>query len=208
MNIVDAVIIVLLIIGALDGVRKGAIKSLVELVGSILVIFFSWILKGILSNVMISTLPQIGSNPAISVVIYQVISFIVLLIIFSIIYKVIVGLTDLVERLFDSTVILGFVSRVLGALVGLIKSYVIMFFALFILSSFNIGLINNSKVSTYILEKTPLITPFVEKTWNTIKNVYNSSNVEESIQKLFENKIITEENMNKIINKYNESKSN
>ena len=39
MNIVDAILIVILIIGTLDGIRKGALKTLVELIGSILVLF-------------------------------------------------------------------------------------------------------------------------------------------------------------------------
>ena len=78
MNIVDAVILVLLFIGILDGFKNGAIKSLVSFFGSLIVFFLAWVLKSSLANVMISALPQIGGNSAISVLIYYILSFIIL----------------------------------------------------------------------------------------------------------------------------------
>ena len=45
MSLLDAILIVIIIIGALDGARKGVIKSLIGLVGSIVVFLLSWILK-------------------------------------------------------------------------------------------------------------------------------------------------------------------
>lgn len=206
MNLFDAIIIILLLIGSLDGARKGVIKSLVELVGSVVVVFLSWILKGVLANVLIKTMPQIGNNPGISVIIYTVISFVVLFIIFTIIYKLILVVTDLFEKILDKTPLLGTTSRVLGALVSFVKTYLIVFVCLFILSSFNIDFIKESKVNEFILEKTPLISPYVKDGYDSIKEMYNNSNIEENIKTLFEKNIITEDNMNAIINKYNENR--
>ena len=206
MNLVDAILIVLLLVGVLGGIRRGAIKSLVELVGSVLILFLSWTLKGLLANVLIGSFPNLAKNPAISAVLYHVIAFVILLIAFSIIYKIILGLTDFVERVFDITVVFGVASKIIGGIIGLIESYVIMLFILFILSSFNIEIINESKINNFILEKTPLVAPMVKDSWKSIKDVYNNNNVEQSIQTLFENKLINEDNMNKLMDLYNETK--
>lgn len=201
MGLMDAILIIVLLIGALDGARKGVVKSLVGLVGSIIVIFLSWILKGSLANVLIGLLPQIGNNASVSVLLYHVISFVLLLIVFSIIYRVILKVTDVIEKIFDATIVLGFVSRILGAVVGFIETYIILFFVLFILSVFNIPILSNSKVNNFILDKTPVITPVIKDTWEGAKEIYSSSNFEESIRILFEKNIINEDNMNKILKK-------
>ena len=83
MGLVDAIIIVILMIGILDGVRKGALGTLVSFFGSLLVFILSWELKGQLANFLISKLPVIGGNAAISVLIYTIIAFILLLIVFG-----------------------------------------------------------------------------------------------------------------------------
>ena len=44
MGLVDAIIIVILIIGILDGVRKGALGTLVSFFGSLLVFILSFVL--------------------------------------------------------------------------------------------------------------------------------------------------------------------
>lgn len=201
MGIVDAIIIVILIIGILDGFRLGLVRSVVGFFGTLIVFFLSWILKGSLANIMINLLPQLGGNSAISVLIYHILAFIILLIIFSIIYSIVIKLSNVVEKIMKATIVLGFVSKILGGVFGFIKMYVFMFIVLFIISIFNFSFMNSSKVNKFILDKTPLLAPIVKDSWNAIKDVYESSNVEEAIKKLFENNIITEENMNKLLNK-------
>ena len=202
MGIVDAIILVLLFIGILDGIRKGALKTVVELVGSILVVVLSWIFKGTVANVLINRLPVIGKNPAISALIYHIIAFVILLILFALIYRIILGISNFIEKVFDATIVLGIVSKIIGGILGFIKAYVFIFIALFILSIFNIGFLRESKMNNFILEKTP----FSTSTWKSIKEVYTSSDIEGSIKKLFENNIITEENMNKLLDVYEENK--
>ncbi len=199
MNIVDAILIVILIIGVLDGVRQGVVRSVVGFFGTIVVFFLSWVLKGSLANILISHLPQLGTNSAVSVIIYFVLSFIILLIIFSIIYGLILKVTNVIEKVLDATVILGFVSKVLGGIFGLIKMYLFMFIVLFILSIFNISLMHESKVNNFILNETPLLAPMIKDAWEGIKDVYESNNVEEALTNLFEKNIINEENFEKLI---------
>ena len=207
MNIVDAILIVILIIGTLDGIRKGALKTLVELIGSILVLFLSWALKGSLANLLISKLPVVGNNPAISAIIYHIIAFVILLILFSLIYRVLLHVSSFIEKIFDATIVLGVVSRVVGAALAFLRTYIILFFALFMISTFNFKVFNESKVNNYIFEKTPIIAPMIKDLWESIKEVYENANVEENIKSLFEKDIISEENMDKLIGIYKESRN-
>lgn len=201
MNLVDAILIVVLIIGVLDGFKLGAVRSIVGFFGTIIVFFASWVLKTPLANALIKVLPQIGGNSAVSVLIYHILSFIILLIVFSIIYRVVLKLTNFIEKLMDATIILGFVSKIIGGVFGFIKMYIFLFIVLFILSIFNFSFMNSSKINRFMLDKTPLLAPIVENTWTSIKGVYEASNVEEALVILFENKIITEENMKKLVGK-------
>lgn len=146
-------------------------------------------------------MPQIGANALVSVLIYNVIAFVVLLIVFGLLYRILLKVTDVLEKILDATVILGFVSRILGAIVGAITTYIILFFVLFILSAFNIKALNDSKVNNYILQKTPLIAPLAKDTFEGIKEVYKSNDLEEQVKILFEKNIINEKNMNKILKK-------
>lgn len=199
MGLVDAIIIIILIIGILDGVRKGALGSFVGFFGSLLVFILSWMLKGSLANFLISKLPVIGGNAAISVLIYTIISFILLLIVFGLIYEVLLKVTNVIEKVFDATIVLGFISRVIGAVFGLIKTYIFLFAVVFILSIFNISYLNQSKLYNAILEKTPLVGNVAKSTWNLIKDVYNNKDISQSLNDMVNNKILTEENKNKLL---------
>ncbi len=199
MGLVDAIIIIILIIGILDGVRKGALGSFVGFFGSLLVFILSWLLKGSVANFLISKLPVIGGNAAISVLIYTIISFILLLIVFGLIYEVLLKVTNVIEKVFDATIVLGFISRVIGAVFGLIKTYIFLFAVVFILSIFNISYLNQSKLYNAILEKTPLVGNVAKSTWNLIKDVYNNKDISQSLNDMVNNKILTEENKNKLL---------
>lgn len=199
MGLVDAIIIIILIIGILDGVRKGALGSFVGFFGSLLVFILAWILKSSVANFLISVLPVIGGNAAISVLIYTIISFILLLIVFGLIYEVLLKVTNVIEKVFDATIVLGFISRIIGAVFGLIKTYIFLFAVVFILSIFNISYLNQSKLYNAILEKTPLVGSVAKSTWNMIKDVYENKDISQSLNDMVNNKILTEENKNKLL---------
>lgn len=199
MGLVDAIIIVLFMIGILDGVRKGALGTLVGFFGSLLVFILSWNFKGQLANFLISKLPVIGGNAAISVLIYTILSFIILLIVFGIIYRIIVKVTNVVEKAFDATIVLGFISRLVGAVLGFFKAYIFIFIIIFVLSIFNISYLNNSKLYNTILEDTPVVGKVAKSTWDMIKDVYNNKDITESLNDMVNNNILTEENKNKLL---------
>lgn len=200
-NLVDAILIIIVILGALAGMKQGFIKSVIGFFGSVLVFFLAWILKSSLANVLIKVLPQVGGNSAISAIIYYVLSFIILLIIFSVLLGIVLKVTNVIEKLMNATIVLGFVSKILGGIFGAIKTYIIMFIVLFILSTFNFTFLRESKVNKFVLDKTPLLGPAVKDVWDSIKIVYDSNDVEGTLRHLFEKNIINEENFNRLIKK-------
>ncbi len=200
-NLVDVILIIIVIIGALGGMRQGFIKSVIGFFGSLLVFFLAWILKASLANALIKVLPQIGGNSAISVIIYYILSFIILMIVFSILLGIVLKITNVIEKLMNVTIVLGFVSKILGGIFGAIKTYIIMFIVLFVLSTFNFDFLRESKVNKFVLDKTPLLGPVVKDVWDSIKIVYDSNDVEGTLRHLFEKNIINEENLNRLLKK-------
>ena len=96
--------------------------------------------------------------------------------------------TSVFETLLKFTIILGLPSKILGAILGLIKNYVLVFIALYVLTLPTISgnaFLNDSKFIKPILEKTPVLSIFADKTVSVanefvqIKDKYENSNTNE-----------------------------
>ena len=132
----------------------------------------------------------------------------------TIIFKILLVITKLFEKLLNATIILGIPSKLLGALLGIVQYYVYIFILLYILSlpMFNISYIKDSKFSSDILEKTPFLNKICDETKDIVDEVLKSkeeyettSDVSKYNQKTLNNmidkKIITKENAKKLIEK-------
>ena len=212
MNIVDAIIIICLIIGILAGFRRGLIREVVLLVGVIISVIISFYLRTPISTFMYKVLPFF-SFPGIysgvtilNILLYEVIAF---LIIFSILYlvvRIILKVTGLIEMLLRATIILGFFSRIGGAIIGFIEAYILMFIFLFIMSQpfLNIKGLNDSKIANKILDSTPVMSDAIKDTRDAITEVYELTEEyrtnkkrfnEETIKLFLRYDIITPENV-------------
>ena len=105
----------------------------------------------------------------------KVIAFIILVIVFWIIFKVILFVTKLFEKLLKFTVILGVPSKILGALVGIIEYYIIAFIVLFCLNQPTFTSINlkDSSIGMFILHKTPVLNRVIDNTLNAVDEIYS-----------------------------------
>ena len=161
MNILDIIIIVLIIIGALLGFVNGGIKTFVSAIGFIVVATISFMLKDIVAEVLFKICPffnffgVIKGVTSINILLYEVIAFIV---IFGILYgilKLVTFFTGIVEKILSATIILSIPSKIIGMVIGAIENFLLVFF--------NYGFINNSKLKDKILYNTPILSNFVEK---------------------------------------------
>ena len=171
MNIVDILIILFILLGAVVGFKQGFTKSLVSFLGIIVVTILAYFLKNPVSEFLMSFCPFFGFGGIIkgvtvlNIAVYEIIAFILVFSILMILLKVLLVTTGILETILKFTIVLGIPSKILGAVVGVIKHYIIVFFVLYLLSMPNFVDVDLIKDSTYrepILKNTPLLSNVAE----------------------------------------------
>ncbi len=174
LSVVDAVILLFLLLGAVLGFKKGVIKSVVSFVGTILVFVLAFLFKNPLSVFLYTHLPffNVGIT-VLNILIYEAIAFLILVFLFGIVLKVIIKISGLIETILKFTIVLGIPSKILGAIFGFLEMYVFVFAVLFLLVQFNVNssLITESKMADFILGKTPIVSNIMEDSYSAIKEV-------------------------------------
>ena len=92
-----------------------------------------------------------------------------------IIFRVILALTGIFEKILKFTIILGIPSKIGGFILGIIEGYIIMFVVLFVLSQpfFKIDVVEDSKYREPILNSSPILSNIVSSTNAAITDIYN-----------------------------------
>ncbi len=237
MNIVDVLIIIFLAFGAFIGFKQGFTKSLVNCVGYIVIIILAFILKNPVSELLMSFLPFfdffgiIKGLTVFNIALYEIIAFILVFGILLIVLKILLIATTIFEKILSFTIILGIPSKILGAIIGIIKNFVIVFGILYIINLTGVAAndMNKSKFTDPILNNTPILSSLagetvnVAKEFGTIKDKYeniddnNQFNLEtldlflkynivtpETAQKLIDSGKLKVEGAESIIDKYKE----
>lgn len=212
MNILDAIIIIAIIVGALGGMSRGLIKEVVFLVSLVVCFILSFSLRGPIATLMYKYLPffefsgEYSGISILNILVYELIAFLIVFAVLYLIVRILLAISGLIEKLLKATIILGFFSKIGGAIVGAIEGYILVFILLFVLNQpfFNIYGIEESKVANFILDNTPLMSPVIENTRTAIKEIYELSGKYKTNKKAFNNEaiklfikydIITEENV-------------
>ena len=165
-SIIDAIIIILLLFGAVFGFRAGVIKSAVSFLGTLLIIFLAFQLKNPISEFLYMHLPffnfsgELAGVTVFNVLIYEGIAFLIVFAILEILLKVVVIASGILESILRFTIVFGLFSKILGLFFGFIEYYVIIFAGLFMLNCFSntAFLIKDSSLATSILNNTPILT--------------------------------------------------
>ena len=179
MTIVDAIVILFLLLGAVLGFKKGAIRSLVGLVGTIAVVVIAYYLKNPVANLLYDYVPffQFSGDwqglVTLNILLYESIAYILVFVILYAILSLILKLTGVIEKLLSVTIILGIPSKIIGAVLGFAEALVFSFIVLFVLLQFNgsHAWIKDSTIAMSILDKTPLIGSMVDETYQAIVNI-------------------------------------
>ena len=181
MTILDIAVLLFLVLGAIIGFKKGFIKTMVSLIGIILVVVISFYLKNPIANFMITYFPffEFGGFfeglAALNILLYETIAFLLVFVFLSCILGIIINITGIIEKLLNLTIVLGFFSKILGAIAGVLEMLVISYVALFALSQFSATnkQVMESKVSTKILARTPILSNVVGGSYNTMVEIYS-----------------------------------
>lgn len=180
MNLVDFIIIAFFTLSIFNGFRKGAVSSVVTLVGTIAVFILAFYLKTPVSIFMYEHLPFISINgvfeniTVINILIYEGLSFLLTLGVLALVVKILARVTGLIDKILSKLILLGLPSKILGAIVGLLQGYLVVFLILFIIASFTkpSTYIQESKISNIILNKTPVLSNVVDNTVVSVTEVY------------------------------------
>lgn len=211
-NVIDAIIILFLLTGAVLGFKRGAIQTLATLIGTILIIISAYYLKNPLSVFLYTYLPffKLGGIfngiTVINILIYEAIAFLIVLGVLSVLLSVILKITGILSKIVDHSIILTLPSKLIGIVVGFLEAYVFLFVLLFIFSQFSFSstVLKDSKYTNIILSKTPFTTGFKNSynAFNEIRNLgdNNSSNKDyEALNTLLKYDIITTDNAHKLV---------
>ena len=152
---IDAIIVILLIIGALFGFKKGIIKGIVSLGLMILAIVIAWFLKNPIASVMYTKLPFFSftsSTSLINIIVYEMVAFLIIAIILLILVRIILFFTKLVDKIL----------------------YIIIFITLFIMYNFTnvYKSIDENTIALRMLNSTPVLTKMVDGEKATFDEIY------------------------------------
>ncbi len=216
-GIIDAIIILVIILGGIIGFKEGVIKKLTSVIGLVLVVVLAFMLKNKLSIYFYENLPFFNlwgvfkGIQILNVVFYEMVAFLVIASALMLVYRVLLGVTGLIEKVLKATVILSIPSKILGFIVGMIEEYIWVYIILFVLTlpMINIKEIYDSKVANYIMKETPYLSKYTKKTGEIYTNLYNiidnresktNSEVnEEAMDLMLKYDIITPESAEKLI---------
>lgn len=210
-NVVDAIIILFLLTGAVLGFKRGAIQTLATLIGTILILIIAYYLKNPLSVFLYTYLPffKLGGIfngiTVINILIYEAIAFLIVIGVLSVLLSVILKITGILSKIIDHSIILTLPSKLIGIAVGFLEAYVFLFVLLFIFSQFSFSntVLKDSKYTNIILSKTPFTTGFKNSynAFNEIRDLGNNSNNKdyEALNTLLKYDIITTDNAHKLV---------
>ncbi len=218
MNIIDFIIILFILSGAIIGFKRGFTRQLVSLVSFFAIIILAFMFKNPVSIFLYEHLPFfkfggiLKGVTVLNIALYELIAFLFMALILTIIFKILTIVTNIFEKILKMTIILSIPSKIAGAIVGIIENYIWIFIVLYILSFpvFNIDIINQSKYRNNILNNTPILSNFIEPTMNALtefgelKNKYeNTDNAlefnKETLDLFLKYDVITVESVDKLI---------
>lgn len=219
-SVVDIVLLILIAFGALLGFKRGFTRELVSLIGIFAILILSYILKNPVSVILYKYFPFFNFGgifkdiTIINILVYEAIAFFLVFFMLTIVFRFLLLITKVFEKILTITIILGIPSKILGAILGAVQSIIYIFVVLYILSlpTFNLNVINDSKVASTILDKTPFLNKICDKTKDTfdeiikLKEEYdNTNNLEEFNKKavniMIEKGVITKKNAQFLIDK-------
>ena len=181
MSIVDIVLIVLFVYSAYKGWKTGGISSLINLVGTLVVIVGSYFLKNPVSVLLYKNLPFFSFGglfagiTSINIIIYEIISYLICCGVLGFLLAILVKVTGIIDKFVNATIILSLPSKLLGVVASLIQCLITCFVVVFILAQvpFTARYVNESKTAKIMMEKTPIMSQITNDLYHTATEIYD-----------------------------------
>ena len=177
MNIIDVVIVLLIILSFINGYKRGVLKEVVMLCGTIVIYIVSFLLKDKLGLILCKILPFFNLDGLVSlnILIYQLIAFFLIASFLFSIFGIVLKVTGVLQKLVNMTIILTIPSKILGGILGLIEGYIVIFALLIILSVpfKNIDIFKNSNLNNKIITSSPILSSTLGNLDDLIIDIYD-----------------------------------
>ena len=182
MNMLDIIIIIIIVFGALIGFKRGIIKQGLVTIGIEVVLILSFVLKNPISSFMYKNFPFFSFNglyeniSVLNILLYEAIAFALVFSILTTILLIIIRISNSFDKILKFTLLFSLPSRVLGAILGACEYYLIVFIGLFILMQptfelSNSDLFKNSKIKDVVLENTPFMSSYIKPTKDAVEDI-------------------------------------
>ncbi len=164
-NIFSVVIVLLILLCGVLGSKRGILKEIVVIVGTIAVFILAFFLKDYVASLFCQYLPffnfkiPLGNLISLNIIFYQLLAFLILVIVFRLILQILIDVTGIFSKIINATIILALPNKLLGFIVGLIEGYILMFIILNVIAIPMSGskLFMESSVRKYIVNSTPVL---------------------------------------------------
>ena len=176
---IDIIIVLILLMGAVVGFKRGVIKSAVTFIGAIVVIILAFYLKNPVSKLMYTYLPffnfagDFEGLTVLNIVIYEALAFVIVYVILMSILQILISVRGVIEKVLNFTIVLGIPSKLLGALFGFFETYLFVFVALFLLSQIPVtnAYIKDSFVADKIANSSPILSGISENYYKAFEEI-------------------------------------
>ena len=176
-NIFDVAIILLIIMSAISGSKVGALKSLVNFIGTILVYIIAFMFKSKVGVLLCKVCPffSFDGYPTLNILLYQMIAFVLIAGVLFALFNFIVKATGIIQRLIDMTIILKLPSSILGFIIGLLEGYIVMFIVIAVLMVpfKDFDLYKESKLVNTMLNKSPILSKSLGGVVDSLGDIIN-----------------------------------
>ena len=182
MNYFDIIFILILLACGYEGFRRGLLKEAVSVVGSIVVLYLSFILMNPLGNLFLKWFPVFSIKvidvklESLSILLYQIIAFVIISVTLYGILKIILNVTGIFAKIISLNGVLAFPTKILGGLLGLVTGYIALFIILLVFSfplSSKFDSYRESKVKDFIIDNKIFMTSSVKKVSKSVDEVYS-----------------------------------
>lgn len=216
----DIIILLIILFGGVIGFKRGFTNELLHFIGFFIVLSLAFLLKNPISVILYENLPFfkfggiLKGVTVLNIALYEIIAFFIVLSLLMILFRILLKVTSIFEKILKATIILGIPSKIAGGIIGIIESYVWVFI-LFYIFSFPIvdfAFVNESKIKDTVLNKTPILSSYASNTmevvneFTSIKQNYESKTDAktfnlETLDLFLKYDIITVDSVDKLISK-------
>ena len=179
LNIFSIGIILILIGYIIGGWKNGVVKETTSLIGMIVVFFLSYLLMGVVGNFLCTIFPffKFDGLVSLNILIYQAIAFILLFSILSGVYRLLLKISNGLQKIINATIILIIPSKILGAIIGFISGWITIFVILLVLlvPFKDYDQFKDSKINNIVLFHTPVLSDTVKPFTKGVLEIYDVS---------------------------------